>query len=226
MIKSVAEKIKRNTPVKLVFFGDSVTHGYFESFEHMHGTTCYDSVYHNRLKKLLDKYFPENQVTVVNSGVGGETSGMGLRRIDKDVLAYNPDLVVVCFGLNDIHHDLSEYMDSLTEIFSTLKNHNIPCIFMTPNMLNTAITKPILRDIARKTMEHQNSGRMDEFMSSAINLAEEMNVTVCDCYSVWKDLNTMGIDTNALLVNGINHPIREMHALFAHKLFETIFKEK
>ena len=32
-----------------------------------------------------------------------------------------------------------------------------------------------------------------------------------------------GMDTTALLANGINHPCREMHGMFAELLYETIF---
>lgn len=32
-------------------------------------------------------------------------------------------------------------------------------------------------------------------------------------------------DTTKLLANGINHPVREMHELFANMLFDCIFKD-
>lgn len=62
---------------------------------------------------------------------------------------------------------------------------------------------------------------MDEYVYSAIKLATECGVTVCDCYSKWKEL-AKTCDTTKLLINGINHPTREMHELFAQSLFEII----
>ena len=56
----------------------------------------------------------------------------------------------------------------------------------------------------------------------AVALAKEMGVTVCDCYSQWKELAKTQ-DTTMLLANRINHPTREMHELFAESLFRTIF---
>ena len=32
-----------------------------------------------------------------------------------------------------------------------------------------------------------------------------------------------GVDTTALLINGMNHPAPEMHKLFADMLFDLIF---
>ncbi len=40
---------------------------------------------------------------VVNAGVGGNTTGLGLDRMQADVLEHSPYLVTVEFGLNDCH---------------------------------------------------------------------------------------------------------------------------
>ena len=71
----------------------------------------------------------------------------------------------------------------------------------------------------------QNSGRMDEFMQSAVKLATEMGVVVCDCYSRWKELSKTR-DTTRLLANAINHPNKEMHVFFAKCLYQTMFFEE
>ena len=71
----------------------------------------------------------------------------------------------------------------------------------------------------------QNSGRMDLYMKSAVNLANEMGVTVCDCYAKWKKLSETE-DITMLLANRINHPTKEMHKLFAESLYEIIFAEE
>ncbi|MGB7344053.1 MAG: GDSL-type esterase/lipase family protein [Pirellulaceae bacterium] len=44
-------------------------------------------------------------VESINAGVGGHTSGEGLRRMTADVLEKNPDVVVIFFGTNDIRVD-------------------------------------------------------------------------------------------------------------------------
>ena len=98
---------------------------------------------------------------------------------------------------------------------------------MTPNMLNTYVaddTPEEYLDYAMVTAEYQNSGKMVLFMSLAVEVAEKMGVSVCDCYSMWKDISKTQ-DTTKLLVNRINHPIPEMHELFADSLFKMIFKD-
>ena len=66
---------------------------------------------------------------------------------------------------------------------------------------------------------------MDEFIYSAIELADSMGVLVCDCYSKWKELSKTK-DITMLLANRINHPISEMHTLFADSLYEIIIGEE
>lgn len=44
-----------------------------------------------------------------------------MERMDKQVLSHNPDLIIVCFGLNDVNGTLEEYLDSLEEIFVKAK---------------------------------------------------------------------------------------------------------
>lgn len=58
-------------------------------------------------------------------------------------------------------------------------------------------------------------------MNSAIKLANDMGITVCDCYSKWKEVSKTQ-DVTMLLANRINHPTREMRKLFADYLFDII----
>lgn len=209
-------------PITIVAFGDSVTHG------SLRGEIDYESVYHNRLKKkilALSSYVPVN---VINAGIGGITAKASLGRLDSQVLAHNPDLVIVCFGLNDVNGSLEDYLTSLKTIFEKCKGAGAEVIFLTPNMLNTYVaddTEKRWWDYAHVTAEMQNSGRFDRYIESAVRLANDESVTVCDCYAKWKELAKTQ-DTTMLLCNRINHPTREMHQLFADSLFECIFGDE
>jgi len=226
----IIEKICKNhenrleNPIPTIcFFGDSLTQGAFRTH------TDYEAVYHNRIKKKLNFIFPDAVVNIINSGIGGTTAEFGVGRLERDVISKNPDLCVVCFGLNDAggrEEGLDTYKNSLDTIFKKLNQTGMEVIFMTPNMMNTAITDIIPEqhaEYAVYTMDIQNNGIMDKYMECAIAVAKENNVPVCDCYARWKKLAECGVDTNRLLANGINHPLRQMHELFADALLETMF---
>ena len=46
---------------------------------------------------------------------------------------------------------------------------------------------------------------------------------IADAYAEWQLLESLGVDTTALLANGLNHPNAEMHKVFADKLYDVIF---
>ena len=209
-------------PITIVAFGDSVTHGALSS-----GEFNYETVYWNLLKrKILNvrNYVPVN---VINAGIGGITAKRSLGRLDSQVITYHPDLVIVCFGLNDVNGSLEDYLSSLETIFTKCMDSGAEVVFMTPNMLNTYVaddTDEELKHYAKVTAEMQNGGKMDKYMSAAVDLALKCGVKVCDCYATWKKMSKK-TDTTMLLINRINHPNAEMHELFADMLFDTIFTD-
>lgn len=214
-------QLEAEGPITIVAFGDSVTHGALLD------EINYETVYWNRLRKKIlavRNYVPVN---VINAGIGGVTAKESIKRMERQVLAHHPDLITVCFGLNDVNGSLEDYLSALRAMFEKGKASGSDVIFMTPNMLNTYVAEDTAAqhlDYAAVTAEYQNSGKMDLFMYSAIELAEKMNVAVCDCYSQWKKLSETQ-DTTKLLVNRINHPTQEMHELFADSLFSMLFGE-
>ena len=216
------EGLKEHGPITIVAFGDSVTHGAFGA-----GEIDYNAVYWNQFRRKINELRDYIPVNVINAGIGGIDACGSIARIESQVLKHEPDLVIVCFGLNDVNGPLDVYLDSLKTIFEKCSEVT-EVVFMTPNMLNTRVIEEEVeekyRDYAAKTAEMQTNGRMDLYMSEAVELAKAMNVLVCDCYAKWKKLSETQ-DTTLLLDNRINHPTREMHQLFADMLFETVFGE-
>jgi len=225
--------VSSSAPITIAFLGDSVTQGCFELCK---GYNCefdaindYEAVYHSQLKKMLNYFFSDTPINIINAGIGGNSAQQGCDRIERDVLAYSPDLVVVCFGLNDVCagiENVDNYISALEGIFSKLKGRGIETIFMTPNMLNTYLSPLTTLDseinFAKYTAGIQTNCIMDEYMDAARKLCTQECIPVCDCYRKWKKLYEEGVNTTKLLSNHINHPSREMHMLFAVSLFEII----
>ena len=210
--------LREHGPINIVILGDSVSHG------SVNGYMDYENVYWNVLKKKLNAFRGYMPVNMINASIGGTRAIHALERMEKHVFGHSPDLVIVCFGLNDVNGSLEEFLEALNVIFERCKQAGCDTIFMTPNMLNTYVcddTAEIYREYAFKTADIQNSGRMDRYMYAAIDLAKSMEIPVCDCYSKWKALAETE-DTTMLLANRINHPLPEMHKLFADALYDMI----
>ena len=238
IIEKMKAKAKDNfnrEGVTIAFLGDSVTQGCFEIYktEDDRIETVFDkkASYEMGVFDILCTLFPSVTVNIINAGISGDCAPRGLRRVEKDVLRHEPDLVLVCYGLNDCsltENSIQKYTDSLRQIFEKIKESGSELIFMTPNMMNTYVSAA-LKDsdfvkVAEESATKQNSGRFDAHIDAARELCREMEVPVCDCYAIWKKLAASGVDTTALLSNKINHPTREMNKMFAYEIVKTMFE--
>ncbi len=221
-----------NSPVTLAFLGDSVTQGCFEMYNKGEGylDTVFDQQngYHHHLAKMLSVLYPNVPVNIINAGISGSNAPHGLERLEEDVLRHNPDLTVVCYGLNDCRRPegIEPYIQALDEILPRLQKSGSEVIFMTPNMMNTyvywTLTDPDMIAMAKEQIKIQQEGGLDRFVQAAKDICAKYNVTVCDCYEKWKTLYRNGVDVTELLSNKLNHPTREMNWLFAVSLLETM----
>lgn len=149
------EGLIQNGPITIVAFGDSVTHGALRA------NNNYETVYWNVLKQKLNAVRDFIPVNVINAGIGGITAKASLARMERDVLSHHPDLVIVCFALNDVNGTLEEYKEAMTEIFHACLDRGADVIFLTPNMMNTYLADDVpdeFREYAKLTEEYQNSG--------------------------------------------------------------------
>lgn len=234
-LEKIRQKAKDNYAegVCIAFLGDSVTHGCFEIYKTPDGLDgIYDrnGSYVQCFANMMEKLFPSVPLHIINAGIGGDNARIGATRVERDVLRYQPDLVVVCYGLNDcaeFERYIPRYVNALSEIFDKIRASGCDVIFMTPNMMNTEIsphlTEPSFIETAKMTAQRQNSGMFDKHLDAAKALCREKGVPVCDCYAVWKMLDRGGVNVTELLCNQINHPCREMHRVFAYELIKTIF---
>lgn len=223
----------------IAFLGDSVTHGCFDlqiddKFRYV-ARLDRNNAYPAYLYRMLSVLYPTVPVNIINSGFDGSETAGAIKRMNTDVLPHNPDLTIVCLGLNDSYYGdsrLDVYYNNLKTIFTTLKEASSEVIFMTPNMLNTRIVPPkqpteaknnMMLEAEEEAMNRQNSGVFDRYIDAARKAAAECDVTLCDVYAKWKTMAANGVDTTALLSNDINHPTEQLHWLFAWSLIETMF---
>lgn len=232
----IRERVKNpsgNRPLTIGFLGDSVTQGCFELYKT--GETSFETefrsyeAYHSKLKRILEELFPSVPVNIINAGVSGGDAAGGRKRLERDMISFQPDLAVVCFGLNDVNRGiegLSGYREALEGIFQELEDAGIETVFLTPNMIGTRVCAetgdPYLRAVIGEMVKPQTEGIMDLYMAAAREVCAEKGVPVCDCYAKWKKLEETGADVTRLLANRINHPDERMHWMFAVSLAEMI----
>ncbi len=212
-------------PIVIVAFGDSVTMG-----STTNGEFIPEEVYHRRLARMLAEQFPgpaTATLSVINSGIGGDTAAKALQRIDRDVIRYQPDLVLVAFAANDLGNDPrrgDEFEQSFRQIISTIRAQtSADIILLTPTQMaardNDATTD---KDYLRILMQFQNEGVVARFAEIIRNVGRLENLPVADIYAQWEQLEAEGTDMTAKLANGLNHPVAEMHKVHAREILRVI----
>jgi len=100
-------------------------------------------------------------------------------------------------------------------------------MLVTPNMMceyvDNSLSDKFLREIAAKAAERQTGGIPTRFVDCAKEIAGEKDIAIADAYSVWMAYKYGGVDTTAMLANGINHPKPEFHEIFARKIMDALF---
>ncbi len=234
LLKEKQNDNKQGKPITIAFLGDSITQGCFECYltspDSLENVFDYKSAYSTRVKEILNMLYPSVQINIVNSGIAGDRAVCGLQRFERDVLSYNPDLVVISFGLNDAavggKEGLAEYTEALDQMLLVLKERNIDALFLTENVMCTHVsphlTDRMFTELAERFSRVQQSGLVKEYFEAAREVCDKRGATVVDLYSVWEKAMAIGINTTELMANKLNHPIRELHYYIAAKITEAI----
>ncbi|MGE5197376.1 MAG: SGNH/GDSL hydrolase family protein [Deltaproteobacteria bacterium] len=82
---------------RIICMGDSTTQG----FMLLPAYVTVEQTYPYQLNEILNKNISTIHFEVINAGCGGYSSFQGLRYLESELLAYNPDLLIIWFGIND-----------------------------------------------------------------------------------------------------------------------------
>ena len=123
LVRSAARVIE-GQPLTIVAFGSSSTRGVGASQPQLN--------YPNRLEAELRRRFPRSDIEVVNRGKGGEDVGEEVQRLETDVIAQHPELVVWQLGTNAVlrRDDLAADADSMRRGIARLKETGADVILM------------------------------------------------------------------------------------------------
>lgn len=113
MVSTNAQGLRHDRPLdhkpagrfRIVCVGDSVTFGYRIPLvfpEHPDHYDHGDAPYPARLERMLRSEFPGRDVEVVALAVPGYSSYQGRLLLEHTISWLEPDVVVICFGFNDI----------------------------------------------------------------------------------------------------------------------------
>ena len=217
LLKGVKEKMASGKPVTMVFLGDSITaqqpkdmrdgKGSFvvRFTEYLKATHPQSTVVSTELAKTVAA--KERQIVVVMSGVGGNNSTQALKRIETDVLAHQPDLIVVMLGVNDENRKgdgnsvpVGTYKSNLEAITDRVQASGGQVILMTTSMKNLKWSACV--------------GNLNEYAAAAREVSVAKQTVLVDHFAAWEQLPKSGYHYMVFLGNCLNHPVDLGHDLF------------
>ena len=161
------------------------------------------------------------QVTVLNHGICGDTSGGLLGRFYPDVVRYQPEMVVILCGTNDLWWDLDINL-ILANVFamsSQAKYRNIVPIVGLPLPLH-------MKSIRNQNMMAPIAGwdkclhKLSELADALALAAKESDIACLDFYHPFLDKNK-NVRGKYFLEDGL-HPNKQGHRLMAEKMVELL----
>ncbi len=224
--------LERKNPV-VVGLGDSVTAGHFEcllpegpdalqdfarkaQLARLKGdarpaieiTDARESYLEKFHLKLIDK-FERTSVSVINAGIAGDNLIQMAARADRDVIRYQPDLVLINGSLNwDAGlGTVDVYSAVLTGLVRKIKQEtSADIVLLTPN-----------GDLPNTLFGDANppSSSLPERVQVIRKVAESEQTCLADVYAVWEAARDAGCPWDKLLANGVNHPSVEGHDVYA-----------
>lgn len=169
---------------------------------------------------------------VLNRGIGGNNSRHLLKRVDSDVLAAEPDLVVLMVGTNDMLNSgaavpLEEYRANLRTLAEQILGAGARLVLMT---IPPCDEPALFSRHPRAFFETRSPGeRIADANAEVVRLAKEMGIPVVDVFQILNSIGAPGPDASSVLRNlancGVNdgvHPTPEGYRLIATALYQEI----
>lgn len=170
---------------------------------------------------LRNELLRGNQQSVVfNAGVGGNTTEMGRKRFERDVIGKQPSMVIIQFGINDSAVDvwktpsatkprvsLDRYGVNLRYFIRELKKQQAQVVLMTPNSLRWT---PKLKELYGKYpyLTDQPDGfnvLLKQYAELVRKIGKEQSVPVVDVYAAFEKYGKKtGQSVEHLLLDGIS----------------------
>jgi acyl-CoA thioesterase I len=131
-----AVRVEQGEPLTIVAMGSSSTQGV--------GASAPAMSYPSRLEGELRDRFPAVEIRVLNRGIGGQDVGEELNRLDNDVVAEHPELVIWQVGTNAVlrRDDLSADEQLIRRGVASMKEDGIDVVLMDLQYAPRVLARP------------------------------------------------------------------------------------
>ena len=190
---------------RMVFLGDSITE---------------QGIYTRYVANYFTLRYPGVKLSFRNAGWGGDTAQGGLGRLKRDVLSLKPNVVSICFGMNDGGYAklsdaaMKNYQIGMSGLVSELKKAGVRVVLLTPGCVDPDRNP----DLAGYNNTLEALGKYVQ------ELARKENLPVFDLHSLMLDAQNRAkkADPNFTMIPDAVHPSQPGHAIMAYALLKAL----
>lgn len=205
-------KIKGGETVNLLFYGDSISTGCNASGTAQGGNV---SPFAPSFPEMVCTYLKERyraDVICENTAVGGKNTAWGQQNLDSAVIAHEPDLVVIGFGMNDRATAVETYSAGIEDMIVRIRR-----------ALPSAEIVLLATMLPNYEADANWFGNQESFASALLALeAAYPFVAVANVTEMHRALFEAGKRYRDVTGNNINHPNDFVVRLYAQVILKTM----
>ena len=184
-IAKTVKKLANGEHVTIVALGDSITKVTFHTRGRMNWVGLLD--------EAIFENYGNGLCTLINSGKCGSTYNESLTRIERDVLRYMPDLVIIALGMNDANKGLEKlngFRDNVKKTISIIREYcNSEILICTPNPVVIVPELPLPANQEVGSVLELPNKPLKEYSAALVELAGKLNCACIDHYTLWTELS-------------------------------------
>jgi lysophospholipase L1-like esterase len=182
MLTKTLTKLRSSDHTTIVALGDSITEITFHTRGHMNWVGL--------LHEAIFETYGNGVCSIINSGKCASSYQEALTRLERDVLRYDPDLVIIAFGMNDAGRGLGyleTFKSEVREMVTAIKDRcGSEILIRTPNPIVTTNGLPLPPEQPMPGRAWESSERpLTEYSAALVELANELGCEVVDHHSLW-----------------------------------------
>lgn len=196
---------------KIIFFGDSITQAGVDP-----------KGYITKMQEMLQANGKATQYELVGAGIGGNKIYDLYLRMEDDVLARNPDVVVIWVGVNDVWHkassgtgtDADKFEKFYAAVIKKLQAKNIKVVLTTPAAIGE-----------RTDNSNQQDGDLNQYSNIIRKLASTNNLRLVDLRKSFLEYNFKNNPENkekGILTTDRVHLTEQGNVFVAEKMMEVL----
>jgi lysophospholipase L1-like esterase len=177
------------------------------------------------MNKMLESKGLGSQYELIGAGIGGNKIYDLYLRLEEDVLAKKPDVVVIYVGINDVWHksssgtgtDPDKFVRFYQAVIKKIKDQGARIVLCTPTVIGE-----------RYDNSNQQDGDLNHYGSLVRELAKEQKLELVDLRSIFQkylaDSNPDNRDRNILTTDRV-HLNEAGNTLVAKSMLEVLIRK-